>query len=234
MLRALVAVPLVALDTLVLFGPALLLALLDRSGRAAHGILRLWGRSILWLLGVQVLVAVADALPEPAVYAANHGSALDIPILFGYLPLSFRIVHKKALLPIPFLGWYLWLAGHIAIDRANPFRARRSLDAAARRIREGTSVVVFPEGTRSPDPRIQLFKRGSFVLALDAGVPVVPVSIKGVKHVVPRGLFTLRPGAVELRVHPPIPTAGGAAERAESLAEEVRRIVARGCEEECV
>ncbi len=114
-------------------------------------------------------------------YAANHASALDILIVFGHLPVDFRIVYKRSLSLVPLVGWAIWLGGHLPIDRSHPFRARRSLDAAARRIRGGTSVVVFPEGTRSPDGSVRRFKRGSFGLAIAAGVPVVPVSLAGVK-----------------------------------------------------
>jgi 1-acyl-sn-glycerol-3-phosphate acyltransferase len=113
----------------------------------------------------------------------------------------------------------------VSIDRSNPFRARRSLERAAVRIREGTSVAVFPEGTRSPDGTLRPFKRGSFVLAANAGVPVVPVSLEGVKTVAPRGLVSLRPGRVRLRVHGALPSAG---RDAEALAGEVRGVVASG------
>jgi 1-acyl-sn-glycerol-3-phosphate acyltransferase len=139
-------------------------------------------------------------------------------------------VYKSSLSLLPLLGWAIWLGGHVPIDRRNAFRARRSLDRAARRIREGTSVVVFPEGTRSPDGAVRRFKRGSFGLAIAAGVPVVPVSLVGVKNVVPRGLASVRPGRVRVVVHPPVPVAGRQPAEAEALAEEVRRIVAAGCD----
>jgi 1-acyl-sn-glycerol-3-phosphate acyltransferase len=224
--RALLAVPVIALCTLAFGAAAVLAGLGDRSGRVGRSLARSWARIILRALGVRVEVGGSENVPPgPAVYAANHGSALDIPILFGYLPVDFRIIHKRSLYLIPILGWALYLGGHIGIDRANAFRARRSLGAAAERIRGGTSVAVFPEGTRSPDARVRPFKRGSFVLAAEAGVPVVPVSLLGVKAVVPQGIRTLRPGTVHLRVHPAIPQAG---RDAEALAEEVRRIVGGG------
>jgi len=116
----------------------------------------------------------------------------------------------------------------VPLDRSHPFRARRSLDAAARRIAAGTSVVVFPEGTRSADDSVRRFKRGSFGLAIQAGVPVVPVSLGGVKRVVPRGLATLRPGTVVATVHAPVPVSGRSVEDAEALAAEVSEIVERG------
>lgn len=206
------------------------MGIFDRSGRLPHAVARGWAAIILVTLGVQVEVSGQENLPSgPAVYAANHGSALDIPILFGYLPVSFRIVHKKSLSIIPFLGWYLYLAGHIAIDRGNAFRAKRSLAAAAARVRGGTSVALFPEGTRSPDAEVQPFKRGSFVLAIGSGVPVVPVSLVGVKRVAPHGIRTLRPGMVRLRIHPPVATSGRVAEEAEALAGQIRDVVASGC-----
>ena len=230
MLRAFFAVPLIVLGTVILGVPALLLGLLDGSGDTAHRIAQQWARLILRTCGVRVLVRGAENVPAgPAVYAANHGSALDIPILFGHLPVSFRIIYKRSLSAIPFLGWYLYLGGHIAIDRGSPFKAKRSLTSAAERIRGGTSVAVFPEGTRSPDASVRLFKRGSFQLALNAGVPVVPVSLVGVKRIVPRGILTLRQGTVELRVHPTVPTAHRSAADAEALAEEVKGTVERGC-----
>ena len=230
MLRILLAIPLIAADTLVCGLATLAAGLVDRRGRACRAIAAGWAHLLLLGLGVRVDVEGGENVPgSAAVYAANHGSALDIPILFGYLPVDFRFIHKRSLYLVPILGWALWAAGHIGIDRANPFRARKSLQAAAQRIRAGTSVVVFPEGTRSPDAEVRSFKRGSFVLALEAGVPVVPVSLRGVKRVVPRGLATLRPGAVRLVIHPAVPTAGRPPEAAESLAEEVRRVVADGC-----
>jgi len=232
MVRILLAIPLIALDTLAFGCVALLAGLVDRTGGLCRRIARAWARVLLLGLGVRVEVSGSENVPaSPAVYAANHSSALDIPILFGHLPVDFRIIHKRSLYLVPVLGWSLYLAGHVGIDRGNAFRARKSLDAAAARIRGGTSVATFPEGTRSPDADVWPFKRGSFVLALQAQVPVVPLSLAGVKRVAPRGLLTLRPGTVRLKIHPPIPTAGLQAEAAESLAGEVRRVVAAGCAE---
>jgi 1-acyl-sn-glycerol-3-phosphate acyltransferase len=231
MLRVLLAVPLIAFSTLGFGCAAILVGLLDRTGRRCRRLARLWARLLLRGLGVRVEVTGSGNVPSgPAVYAANHGSALDIPILFGYLPVDFRIIHKRSLYLIPVVGWNLYLAGHVGIDRGNAFRARRSLKAAAGRIHAGTSVAVFPEGTRSPDARVRPFKRGTFVLALDAQVPVVPLSLAGVKRVAPRGLFSLKPGTVRLCIHAPVATDGLGPEAAESLAEDVRRVVAEGAE----
>jgi 1-acyl-sn-glycerol-3-phosphate acyltransferase len=231
-LRTLLAGAVIAPLTLLLGLPVLLVGPVDRSGRGVHALVRLWARLVLAILGVRVAVSgLGNAPSGPAVWAANHSSALDIPILFGYLPVDFRIIHKRSLYVVPVVGWALFLGGHIAIDRSNPFRARRSLERAAARVRGGTSVAVFPEGTRNRGPQVGLFKRGSFVLALNAQVPVVPVSLVGVRERAPRGLLRLRPGAVTVRIQPALETAGRRTEEGETLAAEVRRLVVLACEE---
>jgi 1-acyl-sn-glycerol-3-phosphate acyltransferase len=231
-LRALVAVPLIAVSTLVLGTLAIVAGLVDGEGGMSRALGRAWARFILAALGVGVEVRGAEHAPAgPAVYAANHGSALDIPILLARLPADFRMIHKRSLSSVPVLGWSLRFAGHIAIDRRHPFRARRSLKAAVRKLREGASLAVFPEGTRSPDARVRPFKRGGFVLAIEAGAPVVPVSLDGVKRVVPRGISTLRPGLVRITIHPPIETARLDTPGAAALAEHVRGVVATACQE---
>lgn len=212
----------------------LLAVLCGLAGQAAlaRRVGGLWGRALLWAWGVEVTVR-GRAPIGPAVFAANHASALDIPLVFAYLPVDFRVVHKRSLYVFPVIGWYLYLGGHIGVDRGNPFRARRSLARAAERIRGGTSVLVFPEGTRNrDDASVQPFKRGSFVLALEAGVPVVPVSLRGVKAIVPRGLLHIRPGPVSVTLHEPVATAGLPVDEASGLAERVRAVVAAGCQED--
>jgi len=206
--------------------PSALSGVVDRSGHTPYRLARTWGRLCLRTWGVRVVVKGAEHVPAgPAVYAANHGSALDIPILFGYLPAEFRIIHKRSLYLAPIVGQYLYLGGHIGVHRGRPFEARRSLERAAARIRSGTSVAVFPEGTRSPDAGVRPFKRGSFVIAIQAGVPVVPVSLAGVKDVAPRGLLFSHPGTVTLTVHEPQATHGLDAGDAQALAERVRAAV---------
>jgi 1-acyl-sn-glycerol-3-phosphate acyltransferase len=200
------------------------------AARLPRRLERAWARTLLRMWGVHVTVRGAEHVPRgPAVYAANHVSALDIPLLFGYLPAEFRIVHKRSLYLFPIIGIYLYLSGHIAIDRGNPFRARRSLARAAARIAAGESVAMFPEGTRSRDGRVLPFKKGSFVLALEAGVPVVPVSLCGVPRLVAHGLVFVRAGAVAMVVHAPLETRGASGEYAEALAERCRTAVAAGC-----
>jgi 1-acyl-sn-glycerol-3-phosphate acyltransferase len=227
-MRLLLSVPVLVVVTLGLGIPAILAGLVDHRGELSWRIARSWGRVVLQAWGVRVVVR-GDAPRGPVIYAVNHGSVLDIPVLFAHLPGSFRIVHKRSLYLIPLIGLYLYCGGHIAIDRSKAFRARKSLERAAQRIAGGTSVAVFPEGTRSADGSVRPFKKGSFVLAIEAGVPVIPVSLVGVKRVAPQGLLGLRPGELAMTLHPPIPTAGRCVEEAGALAEQVRAIVALGC-----
>jgi 1-acyl-sn-glycerol-3-phosphate acyltransferase len=228
-MRLLLSVPLLLVVTLGLGIPAILAGLVDRRGDLSWRLARWWGRFVLWAWGVRVVVAGEEPPRGPVIYAANHGSVLDIPVLFAHLPGSFRIVHKRSLYLIPLIGLYLYCSGHVGIDRSKAFRARKSLERAAQRIAGGTSVAMFPEGTRSADGSVGPFKKGSFVLAIQAGVPVVPVSLAGVKRVAPRGLLRLRPGELAMTLHPPVSTTGRGLEEAGVLAEQVRGIVARGC-----
>jgi 1-acyl-sn-glycerol-3-phosphate acyltransferase len=228
--RVLIQAPLVVVATGVWSSLAIPVGLLDRTGRGCRWIAGAWSRTLLRIARIGVRVEGLGNLPTgPAVYAANHTSAVDIPIVFAHLPVDFRIIHKRSLRFVPLLGQAMWAARHIAIDRSNPFHARRSLAAAADRLRHGMSLMVFPEGTRSPDGGVHRFKRGSFALALEAGVPVVPVSLVGVKAVVPHGFFSLRPGTVTVRVHPAVSVEGRPRGDAQALAEEVREVVIAGC-----
>ena len=228
-LRAVLALPLIAVYTVVLGLPAILFGMLRRLD-LVRSVTALWGRAVLWTLGIDVTVAGAQHCPAgPAVYAANHVSVIDIPILFAHLPVDFRIIHKRSLYLVPVLGLYLYTTGHIGIDRGNAFRAHKGLQRAGARVRDGGSnLVVFPEGTRSRGSEVGPFKRGLFALALAAEVPVVPLSLIGVKRLA-RGGLDVHAGTVRLLVHPPIPTAGRGPEEATTLAEEVRRIVTGGC-----
>ncbi len=169
---------------------------------------RLWARFILFAAGIRVSTDGAAALPEgPLVFVSNHVSSLDIPILFAAIPRSFRIVYKSSLLYVPLMGQRLAATRHIAIDRSRAFSAKWSLAAAARRIRNGVSFALFPEGTRSGDAPMGAFKRGSFKLAVEAGVPVVPVSLIGLRRVT--GPARITPGDVVLKIHTALVAAEG-------------------------
>jgi 1-acyl-sn-glycerol-3-phosphate acyltransferase len=171
---------------------------------------RFWGPGLTWGALVKV---VREPLPEvdfgrPHIFVMNHQSMMDIPIAFMTIPVNIRFVAKAVLKYVPFLGWYMWATGMIFVDRSNRERALRSLTAAGERIRSGANILAYPEGTRSRDGRIQPFKKGPFVVALKAGVPIVPVAIHGADRCLPSGGFAVRPGTVRVKLGAPIPTAG--------------------------
>jgi len=157
------------------------------------------------------------------VFAANHQSIYDIPIVFTALPFQLRIVAKKSLGRIPFMGWHLHLAGHLLVDRSRP--GAGVVKRMARLVGEHHSLIVFPEGTRSVDGTIQRFKGGSFALAVEAGLPVVPITIGGSRHVMTKGQLTVRPGAVSLTIHDPIETADVPRDGVREMADRVRAVV---------
>ena len=169
---------------------------------------RAWSWLILVTTGVRVEVRGLDRLvPDTTyVFVSNHQSIYDIPVLFGSLPFQLRIIAKAALGNFPFLGWHLRRTGHMLVDRQRPDRAR--IFAWARSLPgRGLSLIVFPEGTRSRDGRVGPFKAGSLMPAVQAGIPIVPLSLVGSRHVMRKGELTTRPGDVVLVVHDPVPTA---------------------------
>jgi 1-acyl-sn-glycerol-3-phosphate acyltransferase len=203
----------------------------DRRGYFAHWCARTWSRLILATAGVRVVAKGLERL-EPGrtyVFVANHQSIFDIPILFWSLPHQLRIIAKESLGHIPFMGWHLRRAGHMLVDRRRP-DPKRIIHWASRLTSSGLSLIVFPEGTRSRDGRVARFKGGSFYVALEAGLPVVPLSLVGSRHVMLKGRLTTYPGEVGLIVHEPIDTSDMAGSDAKEFGERVRRIIAPDAE----
>jgi 1-acyl-sn-glycerol-3-phosphate acyltransferase len=219
-------IPAIGLYTVALGTVSVLSTLVDRSGHLGHRCARAWSWLILKTTGVSVTVVGLERL-DPSrsyVFAANHQSIYDIPILFASLPFQLRIIAKASLGRIPFMGWHLQRTGHVLVDRSNP--GAGVVKRMARLVAEGHSLLVFPEGTRSTDGMVARFKRGPFVIALDGGLPVVPISLVGTRHVMFKGQLMVRPGRVEVHVHQPIETAGLARETARDFAATVRDTVA--------
>lgn len=188
---------------------------------------RFWAPGMLRFSGVDLRVEGApDAMHGgPAIYVMNHQSTLDIPAAFAVLPVDLRFIAKHTLRPIPFLGWYMSWTGMVFVDRTNSTQAVGTLNAAAARVRGGISLLAYPEGTRSRDGRILPFKKGPFVLALQAGVPVVPIAIEGSVRVMPSGLKPLAPGVVRMAIGAPIPTADLSMDQREELVRRARDAV---------
>jgi 1-acyl-sn-glycerol-3-phosphate acyltransferase len=220
-------IPALVIATVVLGTLSLLSGLIDRSGRAAHGCARLWSRWLLWTAGVHVeRVGLVPADLGSAIFVANHSSHYDTPIMFTSVPAQLRIIAKANLGLIPFVGWHLHRAGHLLVDRRNPGAA--VLKKMRRLMDEGASLIVYPEGSRTPDGAVHEFKGGAFLLAIDAQLPLVPISISGSRAVMPRGRLMVCPGRVRVTIHEPIATKGLTRADARALAGRVEAVVASG------
>jgi 1-acyl-sn-glycerol-3-phosphate acyltransferase len=224
-------IPAVTLYTIVLGTISVASSLFDRSGDFGHRCARLWSSLILKTTGVRVDVHGLDHLDPTRTYvfASNHQSIYDIPILFASLPFQLRIVAKASLGRIPFLGWHLGRTGHLLVDRSKP--GAGVVKKMAKLVGARHSLIVFPEGTRSLDGTVARFKGGSFVLAVDTHLPIVPVSVAGSRHVMTKGQLTVRPGHVSVTVHAPVATDTAARNGVRALADQVREVVRREVDE---
>lgn len=196
MRRALCLLDLVV-TTVLLSLVALLVSPFDGKGEQIHRIARLWARLYMRAAGIQVhLRGLEHVSGTPCIFMSNHQSALDIYTLLAALPYSFKFIAKQELFRIPFFGWAIRRAGYISIDRDHPREALKAMDEAARKIREGTNILMFPEGTRSPDGELLPFMKGGFSLAMKASVPVVPVAVRGTSLLQPLGSIVPRRGGI--------------------------------------
>lgn len=218
-------IPAISLYTIVLGTLSLASALVDRRGHAAHHCARWWAWLILRTTGVTVETVETARLDVSRSYLflSNHQSIYDIPVLFWHLPHQLRIIAKASLGRFPFLGWHLRRAGHVLVDRTNP--GQSPLKQVAHLMREGISLLVFPEGTRSGTGAVQRFKAGTILLAIETGIPIVPVAIDGTRHVMKKGRLMTCPGQVRMRVHAPLETAGLDRTAARGLASRVETLV---------
>jgi 1-acyl-sn-glycerol-3-phosphate acyltransferase len=208
--HSLVAIPLIYLYTIVMGSLSLISSLFDRGGRKQHWCAQTWCRMIAQTAGARVRVHGAEHIEPDAsyVFLSTHQSYMDIPAMLGYLPAQLRIAAKKSLFRIPFMGWHLTRAGHIPIDRSSTQNAVASMQKAADYLRHGVCAFVFPEGTRSRDGYLHRFKKGGFKLAMQARVPIIPVTIIGSRQVLPPDEIIFRPGTIDMYLDAPIPTAG--------------------------
>jgi 1-acyl-sn-glycerol-3-phosphate acyltransferase len=224
-------IPAIAVYTIVLGTISILSSLVDPSGDFGHRCARGWAWLVLRTTGVHVDARGVDKL-DPArsyVFASNHQSIYDIPIVFTSLPLQLRIIAKDSLARIPFLGWHLQRTGHLLVDRKHP--GAGIVKKMARLVRGARSLIVFPEGTRSADGAVARFKAGLFFVAVDAGLPIVPVSIAGSRHVMRKGRLMTCPGRVTITIHDPISTEGMGRDGVRDLAERVRDVVRAAVDE---
>ena len=216
------------LYTIVMGSLSLLLSPFDRTGELQHACARWWCRLVAWTIFARIRVHGVEHVQRgrPYVYMANHASLIDTPALFAYLPYQFRIMAKKSLFNVPFMGWHLRTAGHFPIDQQNPRKTALSLRRVIEGVKNGRSLAVFPEGRRTDDGQLQKFEPGAFKLALRAGVPIVPVTIRGTFEMLPRTSLAPRPGRVDVILSEPIDTTEYTEKTLPALIERTRAAIA--------
>jgi len=220
----------VAADTSLLGNLVIGMSLLGRSGDEAHRVGRFWSTLNLRLLGFEVTSEGAERLvpDQPYVVMANHQSYLDIWSVYAAVPLSIRWVMKQELREVPVFGLACERMGHVYVERGNRESAQTSMQVAADRIASGTSVVFFPEGTRSKTGDLGPFKSGGFRLAMAAGVPILPVTLNGTRELLPNGAWRFRTGRIHVVMGEPIPTAELGPEGLEPLMQRTRDALEAG------
>jgi 1-acyl-sn-glycerol-3-phosphate acyltransferase len=205
----------------------IIFSILPNSENRIHKIANLWAKILLLISNTKVEVIGSENIlhGKPQIFMANHQSDFDILIVLGHVPGQFRWIAKKELFNIPIFGAAMKTAGYIEIDRNNHEKAMQSMDEAALRIREGKSVMTFPEGTRSHDGEIKPFKQGTFHLALKSGVPIVPISIIGSGRIMPKRSLKVTPGRVKLIIGEPVDVRNYNLENRQELINKVRKII---------
>ena len=193
--------------SLMFFAPLMILATFNRQA-PLYVARTLFSRVLLWIAGAKLTVTGIDNIPKgkPAIYIANHCSHLDIGVICRASPVNLHFIGKKELAWVPILGWYMFIAGHIFIDRSDRRKAVSRLSAAALKIKSGKNVIMFPEGTRSKDGTLATFKSGAFHLALNAGVNIIPIHIEGTHEIWPATSNKITPGKLNVRIGKPIET----------------------------
>jgi 1-acyl-sn-glycerol-3-phosphate acyltransferase len=220
--------PLIWLYTIILGALSLLSSFFDRSGRIQHGFARLWSKTILSTIGAHPQIEGLERIDtaKAYVYVVNHLSALDIPVLYAHLPFQFRILAKRELFSYPFMGWHLRRSGQIPVVLENPRASVRSLNLAVATLRHGLSLVIFPEGGRSPDGQLHAFMGGAFYAAIKAQVEVVPMALVGTYEMLKMNTWHIKPGPVRLLVSEPISTAGMSPRDMEKLSRQAQDVIA--------
>jgi len=219
--------PLIFFYTGVLGALSLLSSFFDKGGRMQHNFARFWSYLILKtsMSPVEVIGLEKIDTSKPYVYAANHISAMDIPVLYDNLPIQFRIVANRYLFRYPFLGWHLKRSGQIPIDRSSPRATFKSLNSAVGDLANGLSVMIFPEGGRARDGHIMPFMNGAFYLAIKAQVDVIPLAIIGTFEMLPMDTYHIMPRKLQLVVGDPIPTRGLTAHDLELVASKAQKAI---------
>ena len=215
--------------SIILGTVAVVLGVFDRSGNQSHKVTALWSRLICRCNGIKVKITGAENIlvGQPQIFIANHQGYYDIFALAGYLAVQLRWVSKSVLFRIPFMGWAMTAAGYIPVERNNRKQSYQAFLNTLEAIKAGSSIVVFPEGTRSEDGNIGVFKKGSQLLAQRAKVPMVPVTIIGTQDIIRKGSMLIHPKVVQIIISPCITLEGKDAKKGDEILQEIRNIICK-------
>ena len=221
--------PLIVLATAFFGCISLLCGLWDTDGHQQHAVARLWARVLLRLALSPVTVEHPERLRGlgTAVFASNHLSYYDTPVLFAKLPFQFRILAKASLWKLPFIGWYLQRSGQVSIDQSSARAGVASLGRGVKALEAGTPLVIFPEGGRTEDGQLRPMVAGAAWMAIKAQVPLVPLTLIGTYELLPIHVYALRPRPLKLVIGQPIPTTDLTTRDAERLTQELRDAIYR-------
>jgi len=237
-LRALLITdPLIVIATIAFATTSLVVSLFDPRKRKQSAVASAWARTLLAVSGVKVQVEGLEKISKDGsyIFVSNHLSYMDTPVALAHIPVQFRFLAKRGLFQIPFLGWHLARAGHIRVPRGDARAAVKTMTLAAQTVREqAISLLIFPEGGRSRNGEMGSFKEGAALIAIRAGVPLVPVGLKGTREVLPFGSGHIRSGTVRMRIGDPIPTSDSAERDRVKLTEEARQRIAALLEEQSI
>ena len=223
----LIGIPVLVVVTFACGTLSLLVSFFDKSGRMQQRFAHVWARGLVWGSGCSLIVRGKENLGKcpVAVYASNHTSYMDTPVVFASLPFQFRILAKKELWPIAFIGWYLDRSGQIPIDTVNPRATLSSLGLGVKALRSGMPLFVFPEGARTLDGELQPFLSGAAYLAIRAQVPVVPIALSGVYDLLPMHTRHFYPANLTLSAGEPIDTTGMTVRQTDELTLKIRNAI---------
>lgn len=225
-LTYLLIIPLIAASTAGFGCISLVCGLWDKSGRQQHFIAHLWARSLLLISFSPVQLVGAEKLPTTAaVYASNHLSYMDTPVLFSNLPFQFRILAKQALWKVPFIGWYLHRSGQVPVDQTSARSAIASLSRGINTLKQGLPLVLFPEGGRAADGHTHTMLSGCAYMAIKAGVPLVPITLVGTYELLPIHVYALHPRPLQVIIGDPLPTTHLTTRDADTLTQQLQTII---------
>jgi 1-acyl-sn-glycerol-3-phosphate acyltransferase len=223
----LIQTPIFGLITVVCGSFAIAVSIIDKEGYTQHRIARIWARGCVWATGSKLTVLGAENLyrSKVGVYASNHTSYMDTPVIFTALPFQFRILARQALWPIPFIGWYLDRSGQMPINTENPRATLSSLGTAVKALRSMMPIFVFPEGRRTIDGELQPFLSGAAYLAIRAQVPLIPMALRGVYELLPIHARHFFPGELKLNVGMPLETKGMSLRQIDDLTTQLNKAI---------